>query len=307
LRRCLSGIVILLLLTGCAVQQSSTIDLPQEIGTLRYIGEIAGEFSGRPLLSPQVIATDPAGNLYIADTGNNRIVKLGPDFRLITTTGGLGSDIGGLSRPVDIVSQEGVHFYVLDQGNRRILKLDYNLLFVDEFRFADHPELFTLGEVAGLAVSPRGKLYLTDPDNLRIIVMDSDFVFQRELRAGGGFSAGTEIAVSRTGGIYVYDEEEKTVFVFDPFGNIDYRIQPEDIGQLGGIEVIGRRIIATDKMRHELAIFDLSGDRQLSVGRLGTGSYHFNSPAGVVLRVDGRLFVADSGNNRIVYYEMLSE
>ena len=84
------------------------------------------------LSSPSVVAVDTDGNLYIADTGNNRIRKVTPDG-LISTIAGTGtkgfSGDGGpataaeLHFPTGVAADADGNIYIADQLNHRIRKL----------------------------------------------------------------------------------------------------------------------------------------------------------------------------------------
>jgi len=65
-----------------------------------------------------------------------------------------------------------------------------------------------IGEVTGFAVDPRGGgfVYLADPDNRRVVQLESDGRFAAQLRAEGGFEALEALAVNEAEGrLYVLD------------------------------------------------------------------------------------------------------
>lgn len=73
--------------------------------------------------------SDPSGiaisgnYIYIADTGNNRIVRMKKDFSDWDTFGSLGSGNFQFNKPTDIVFRDG-YFYILDSGNNRVVRSD---------------------------------------------------------------------------------------------------------------------------------------------------------------------------------------
>lgn len=71
---------------------------------------------GRALFyKPTGLAVDPAGNLYIADTGNDVI-------RVLTPSGQVDTYVRGLSGPTGLCYYDGA-LYVADTGNHRIVKV----------------------------------------------------------------------------------------------------------------------------------------------------------------------------------------
>jgi hypothetical protein len=92
---------------------------------LPYSGNFVGTFGSSgsglgQLSSPEGLATDSAGILYIADSGNNRIV-LAQNLNIVGTAGTNGTAQGEFDAPQNIsVGDQGV--YVADTGNNRIQK-----------------------------------------------------------------------------------------------------------------------------------------------------------------------------------------
>lgn len=76
-----------------------------------------GMFNG-----PSGIALDADGNVYVADTGNDRVQKLAPDGSLIEKWGSKGSEDGQLNGPTDVEVGQSNDVYVADEGNDRIQK-----------------------------------------------------------------------------------------------------------------------------------------------------------------------------------------
>jgi uncharacterized protein (TIGR03437 family) len=95
-------------------------------------GGDGGPASSARLAAPTRVAADSAGNLYIADSGNNRIRKVAPDG-VITTIAGSGvagyEGDGGpallaqLDNPRDLAVDGAGNVYIADFGNDRLRKL----------------------------------------------------------------------------------------------------------------------------------------------------------------------------------------
>ena len=67
------------------------------------------------------IAVDSSGNVYVADTGNNRIQKFDDNGKFITKFGSFGSNDGELYlKPLGISVDSARNVYVVDWGNKRI-------------------------------------------------------------------------------------------------------------------------------------------------------------------------------------------
>jgi hypothetical protein len=79
------------------------------------------------------VAADSHGNVFVADTGNQRIRKIGPDGIITTVAGtgfaGYGGDGGPataayLDRPTALAIDHFDNLYIADAGNNRVRKID---------------------------------------------------------------------------------------------------------------------------------------------------------------------------------------
>jgi uncharacterized protein (TIGR03437 family) len=88
-----------------------------------------GPATSASLLSPAAVAPDSAGDLYISDTGNNRIRKVSP-AGIITTVAGNGSStsygdggqatLAGIPAPRGIAADATGNIYISDTGGRLV-------------------------------------------------------------------------------------------------------------------------------------------------------------------------------------------
>ncbi len=99
-------------------------------GSCGYNGDGAAA-TGRRLDRPRQLAFDSSGNLYVADTDNDRIRRIDKITGIITTVagGGAGGD-GGLASNAQLNAPEGIAvnqfgtLYIADSSNNRIRKVD---------------------------------------------------------------------------------------------------------------------------------------------------------------------------------------
>jgi DNA-binding beta-propeller fold protein YncE len=76
------------------------------------------------LRRPEGIAVDHDGNLWVADYGRDRVVKLAPDGRLLLSWGGRGSGPGEFVGPKGVaIDPTSGRLYVADTGNARVQRL----------------------------------------------------------------------------------------------------------------------------------------------------------------------------------------
>ena len=109
--------------------------------------------------TPYDIFVAPSDHVYVADTGNHRIVELDNDLNLVTIYDNAAH--GGFKSPEGVFVDEFGGVYVADTGNGRIVKLDNEGNFVEEF---GTPQSSLLGDnfvfnSRKVAVSDVGYLY----------------------------------------------------------------------------------------------------------------------------------------------------
>jgi DNA-binding beta-propeller fold protein YncE len=115
-------------------------------------GNEIDEFAGRggklgQLESPGQIATDAAGNLWVADRGNNRVQQYGPNGERLGTFGARGANLGEFVHPTGVSIDCHGTLTVTDSDNNR----------VQQFALAAPPAA-TCGVLPALGQPPAPKL-----------------------------------------------------------------------------------------------------------------------------------------------------
>jgi uncharacterized protein (TIGR03437 family) len=171
-----------------------------EISTFAGDNALGANFSGDggPAVNatfdvPSAVALDSAGNLYIADTSNNRIRKVTASTNVVTTIAGNGqlgylgdgklATVAELYHPVGVAVDSAGNVYVADTGNDVIRMLSPetpggNLYTITTVAGIGSTPGFggdggpaaqaTLSHPCGLAVDAAGHLYIADTNNGRI-------------------------------------------------------------------------------------------------------------------------------------------
>lgn len=84
-------------------------------------------------VGPEGIAADLSGNIYVADTGNNRIRKYNSSLALQIEWGSLGSGEGFFNAPKGMCCDSANRLYVADSGNNRIQVFDSSGTYLGKF------------------------------------------------------------------------------------------------------------------------------------------------------------------------------
>lgn len=149
------------------------------------------------LCLPYGVTVDAIGNVYVADSGNNRVVEYDtplttdmvadrvfgqPDFLSFSP----GTGTGGLDGPVDMAVDSQGNLYVADQGNHRILEYDTPLVkdwladrvigqknfkgsFVNQTGLFNKTDAKSLSYPEGVEVDVYGNLYSAESGNSRLL------------------------------------------------------------------------------------------------------------------------------------------
>ena len=120
--------------------------------------------------SPQGVAVDAQGNVYVADTKNHRVQKFSADGTFITKWGSYGSGDGQFNEPYYIDVDAAGNVYVTDKNNHRVQKFrravvgngppQFSCPFVQNMDEQD--DISTLRELRNsIITSPSGALLAT--------------------------------------------------------------------------------------------------------------------------------------------------
>jgi sugar lactone lactonase YvrE len=217
-----------------------------EIVTVAGSGEAAFDGDLKPaataaLNTPNGIAVDPNGNIYIADSGNNRIRMVSAATGLIHTIAGTGEaglpdaeDValgdGGpatdarLNAPMDVAVAPGGDIYVADMGHHRVRVIDGVTGIITTIAGDGIPRSAGDGGPArgaslagpiGLALSSSKRqttVFVAEylGGNVRVITRGGSI---STVRATGRFRSATRLAYLRGGLLYVMDDKGAVTLV----------------------------------------------------------------------------------------------
>jgi len=245
------------------------------------------------------VAVDGNGNLYIADTGNNKIRKVDAVTKQISTVAGSGgydySGDGGSALSAQLRSPSGVavddtgHVYIADKYNNRIRKVDTSGKIStiagtggNDYSGDNGPAVEAeLSNPGGVAVDGNGNLYIADTGNSRIrkIAADGTITTVAGVSDYGTYSGDGGPAVDA-------DLNGPSALAIDSAGNL--YIADTENSRIRKVDTNG--IIST--------VAGSSGDGYSGDGTPAVNA-QLNEPEGVAVDGSGNLYIADTDNNRI--------
>lgn len=261
-------------------------------------GGDGGAATSASLNSPQGVALDSVGNIYVSDRSNHRIRKITVATGVITTVAGTGGNSftgdGGPATSANLNNPRGIaldgagNIYIADTSNNRIRMVTASTGVITTVAgngaatFAGDGGAATAASVfdpRGVAVDAAGTIFVADFGNQRIRMVSAGIISTVAGTGTAGFSndGGQAISANLNNPLSVAVDAVGNIYVADFFNT---RIRRFRVG-------------ATITTVAGNGTQGISGD-----GGPATAA-SFNGPVGVALDTLGNIYVADDFNNRI--------
>ncbi len=266
------------------------------------------------LSGPFAVAFDPAGNMWVSDNYNNRIVEFKPPFTTnmdaslvigqpnlstgtATTTA---SGLGGLGIPGALTFDTTGNMWVADAGNNRVLEFSPPFSSGMSASTVIGQKNFTTANVGSsrdglwfpgaVAFDPSGKLWILDNGNQRILEFTWPFTngMNASSVVGQVNFENTRYSTTRSG---LHVHTGGSTVTFDASGNLW-------VGDNGNHRVLEFKPPFSSGMNASLVI----GQPNFVTGTVNLSSSGFHDPYGVTFDKAGNLWVGDSLNNRVLEF-----
>lgn len=296
MRRYITEIIAIALITyfatglfSCKKEQLPPTHIIDTAVVSNNAGSTNGTGTAASFNRPFGIAIDAAGNLYVADEGNDLVRKISTGAVVTTLAGmaGVPGAINGMdtlasfNKPFGVAVDGSGNVYVADAGNN-IIRAITPAGLVSTFAGTGKPggangtDTASFNNPLSVAVDGSGNLYVADYGNDLIRKISPAGVVSTLAGSGAAgsdngsgtaatFNLPESVAVDASGNVYVADNGNNLIRKITPDGTVS-----------------------------TLAGSGLAGSAN------GTGAAaSFNSPFGIAVDATGNVYVADSGNNLI--------
>ncbi len=238
------------------------------------------------LSGPNGAAADAAGNLYIADTGNNRVLKIAPNGMQTTVSVAPLT----LSFPLATALDAAGNLYVTDNGNNRVVKVPAAGGAATAFATVVTPD--------GLAVDANGNMFVADNEDGQIVKITSGGTvssFETDLEDP------VDVAVDAAGNVYMADGLLASIVKYPPSGGSGTNVG-SSLSNISGVAVdrAGNVYVAESGEGAVIVEITPAGAKStLATSGLGAATY---------FAVDSNydLFIADNVHNDVIEFSTIS-
>lgn len=268
-----------------------------------------GEFT-----NARAIADDIIGQIYVVDTGNNRILKFSSQGTLVQSLGEIGWGKDQFDHPIDLSTSLGLDIYIADSYNQRILRYDKDLNYISQFTPDDVlNDALRFGFPLAIEMSIHGDLFFIDGENRRIVRISRlgtpDQIFGGFADTGNLIEEPGKICIGPNDLIYILDTKKPQVVIFDYYGNYVLSFGSDILKHPLGIAVDRKqRIFVADGELQQIVIFSSQG---IPLGNLGPQilqlGQSFREPVDVVAGRKDFLYVLDRAGSRVFIFQETSE
>lgn len=269
-------------------------------------------FSIYGLNRPLGVSTDKDNNIYVSDTGNERVL-------VFDSGGDYVRRIGTEKKPTKLFA---VYGSVVDDKNGRIYIADWTFRVIHVFnlkgKFLYRFPKASFGPNYGpLGFTPydidlyKGKMYITSNDGILVFSPKGKFLqrWGHKGREIGFYDFPNGLVIDKKRGvIYVADVLNRRVVALTPKGNVLWVAGKPDVegrivsyfGLPRGIAIDSKGLIyVTDTFNARIVVLNRKGELVSLVGSRGTKDAQFNFPDGIAITNDGVIYIADRANDRV--------
>jgi len=258
-----------------------------------YAGTGTGEIE-----RPQDVEDDSAGNIWVTDRVNNRIVKYSPNgVYLSQITGTVGTE-NQVTEPRDLAISANGNLWVAETTYKRVRQYSPTGSIVSTIKNAE------LESPYGVAIAPDGAVWVTDSQNGKVLQFKQDGTLIRTIRRPAS-DIPTGIDIDEYGNGWVVMQGSNRVVELSSTGSEIFSFGSEgtEAGKFKvptGVAIApSGNIFVSDGSNNRIQEFKPDGGFMRQFGTVGTASNQLSEPRGIAVLPGNVLAIADAANKRV--------
>jgi sugar lactone lactonase YvrE len=233
---------------------------------------------GSSLSVPTGVAVDGAGDVFIADTLNNRVVEVPAGGGAQTTLG------SGLNNPYGVAVDGAGNVFIADTLNNRVVEVPAGGV--------QTAVGIGLSSPYDVAVDGAGNVFIADTGNDRLVEVPA--IGGAQTTVGSGLSSPYAVAVDGAGDVFIADHNNHRVVEVSAIGGAQTTVG-SGLSNPFGVAVDGAGdVFISDFGTQQVVEVPAGGGAQTTVVS------GLNFPYGVAVDAVGDILIADAGNNRVL-------
>lgn len=283
------------------------VDIPyftNQAGSPGFLAVI-DHFEDSNLKSPTGVAVGRDGKIYVADSGNNRVLVYDHQGKPLLQFGVFGTLAGEMNYPYSIAVDTENRIYVGQFKAGRIQIFNARGKLISKI---DKESAGVVVAPLAMALDEQGLLYAANQDG-KILEFDQAGKLVRSF-AGAGSDIGSlshpkGIAVDDHA-IYVSDTNNLRIQEFSKAGKVLTGASKEilQVGMPAGLCLSqGGDLFLVDTFSNRVNVYDQKLNLVSHFGQRGQGDGQLNFPVGIAVDDYGKVYVADTANNRISVFQ----
>ncbi len=263
----------------------------------------AGTVMAQGFDAPRGIAAGADGRVFVADTGNSRLLVLDGEGEIQSIIEGAFSDDAALQfvEPVDLAVDVAGLLYVLDPALARLLRID----LVDETRSILPIAAEYLDRSRGLFIGPGDAIWIANTPNRRVAAFDREGNLLYEFIIPEADAQPVDVAVGSDGTRYVSDAGLHRLLRYTENGDlVDTHVVPR-ANSVNGPHLALREngsLLVSEPETGRIVELDTRG-LQRAAWTLPAADQEPAKPVGVAVDSSGRVWAVDTNLNRVVRLE----
>ena len=263
----------------------------------------------KTITGPCGIAVCDNGDIVVAECLGHCVTIVNKEGKKVRSFGRRGTKEGKFTNPYGVAITNDQHILVTD--NHRLQKLAFDGVCVQSVGSSESGSgQLQFYSPKGIAVHPTtGQIFVADSGNNRIQVFNSDLTHSHSITLHGDnqFKDPYDLSLDSDGCVYVAEFSNDCITKLTTAGEFIIRFgshgsAPGQLCSPTSLTINNSLVYVCEYGNHRVSVFDTKEKFIYCFGKRGSGEGEFSFPFGITTDTFGKLYVSNSGNNRLVVF-----